>query len=69
VATIAAQCIQNRKKDLLSSDQQSPVLLLDLLMNSQDPQTGEKFTQTQLVNEIESILLGGYETSAHGEGL
>ncbi len=42
----------------------SPRDLLDLLMETRDPETGEGFTPAQLRDQVATMILAGHETTA-----
>jgi cytochrome P450 len=60
--TVVLEMINERRSDIHHPDR--PVDLLDLLLQARDKDTGEGMTDSQIQDEVMTIMLAGHETTA-----
>ena len=62
---VIAEMVQNRRAQL-AAGQQPPDDLLTMLLEARDPESGDGMSDTQIRDEIITLLIAGHETVASG---
>lgn len=63
VRSLARKCLEDRKKDPDALANRHD--LLNMMLTAQDPETGAKMSEEEVISENVIFLVAGHETTAH----
>lgn len=67
VRSLARKCLEDRKNDPAALKSKKD--LLNMMLQAEDPDTGKKMSEEEIISENVIFLVAGHETTAHCKSL